>query len=243
MRYKTEESRGSSISESPRFHDGNSRSCRGPNGENSCASLSLSVLWTRTSASTGVRRQSISGRWTSFRRRSLGGRSSSTSLPMSRCITRSAGFLPRLRSAETRNGSSSGSATVVGGSSPPCEEEKDLTGRDGFSPGIVPLSSRGGNPLIRRKVDLDSFGRQSCVIRIRFLFGGGFATLSRGSVCTALRDRPAITSKGFGAACLHSGSSQLLQDAWSARLARSQCRSKPSARRGSHQSGPRPGLR
>src|SRR2546425_2141099 len=111
-------SRGCSTSDARRCLRGSSPSFRGPNGEGFCASQSRSAFRTRASVNTGVRQRSICGRWARSRRRSHGARSSSMYLHTNRYTTRSAGLWPRSPRAETRNGSSAGSETDVGGSRP-----------------------------------------------------------------------------------------------------------------------------
>src|SRR2546427_7512809 len=111
-------SRGCSTSDARRCLRGSSPSFRGPNGEGFCASQSRSAFRTRATVKTGVRQRSICGRWARSRRRSPGERSSSMYLHTNRYTTRSAGLCPRSTRAETRNGSSAGSETDVGGNRP-----------------------------------------------------------------------------------------------------------------------------
>src|SRR3989442_1048175 len=111
-------SRGCSTSAARRCLRGSSPSFRGPNGEGFCASQSRSACQTRASGNAGVRQRSICGRWARSRRRSHGARSSSMYLDTNLYTTRSAGLWPRSPRAETRNGSSAGSETDVGGSRP-----------------------------------------------------------------------------------------------------------------------------
>src|SRR3989449_218730 len=111
-------SRGCSTSDARRCLRGSSPSFRGPNGEGFCASQSRSAFRTRATVNTGVRQRSICGRWARSRRRSHGARSSSMYLHTNRYTTRSAGLWPRSPRAETRNGSSAGSETDVGGNRP-----------------------------------------------------------------------------------------------------------------------------